>query len=196
MSENIKKKTCQHCLKEYTGSTSKNCCYPCYGRIKKYGTITPEKFNKICDNCGSMYLKINNRQRFCSKPCYMNKRKIETRIQYRIENNIDLNMPVKPKAPNGMGHREPHGYIYLTKMRHPNAQKKGRIYEHTFVMSEYLGRPLKKGESVHHKNGVRDDNRIENLELWHVGQPAGQRVEDKIKWAKEFLKEYGITTLD
>lgn len=37
---------------------------------------------------------------------------------------------------------------------------------------------------------LRDDNRIENLELWSVSHPAGQRVEDKIMWAKEFLCSY------
>ena len=45
-------------------------------------------------------------------------------------------------------------------------------------MEEKLGRKLVKGESVHHINGVRDDNRPENLELWITFQPYGQRASD------------------
>jgi hypothetical protein len=79
-------------------------------------------------------------------------------------------------------------YQYLEEMNHPNPWKNGDMVEHVFVMSEYLG-------TIHHKNGIKSDNRLENLELWNGPHPYGQRVEDILKWCKELLEEYGHTVI-
>lgn len=84
------------------------------------------------------------------------------------------------------------GYVLLTHPKykgHPNAQKHG-ILEHVLIMSEHLGRPIKPGETIHHKNGIRDDNNLDNLELWTKNHPYGTRVADLYKWATDFIDSY------
>lgn len=102
-------------------------------------------------------------------------------------------MDIERRAP-GEGGISRKGYVILHKPDHPNAGRFGKIPEHRYVMSEHIGRPLEKDETVHHRNGVRNDNRIENLELWCGGHGNGGRVEDMLAWAREIIKRYGNET--
>lgn len=78
------------------------------------------------------------------------------------------------------------GYVY----EYVDGERQAQL-QHRLVMERTLGRKLAKGESVHHRNGIRTDNRPENLELWVSWQPHGCRVSDLLAFAHEVIELYG-----
>jgi HNH endonuclease len=92
----------------------------------------------------------------------------------------------KNVRPAGAGAITSGGYI---RIQHP--KKNGKtILEHRWIMEQFLGRELLSFENIHHKNGNKQDNKIENLELWIKRQPTGQRAEDLYVWAQEIISTY------
>lgn len=106
------------------------------------------------------------------KPTDEHKQKIKkarTGMKFKQEwcDNISLARRSSHNGLNGYGHTKahPNGYVLAYAPMHPNAHKDGYIMEHTVIMEMQIGRYLSEDEVVHHKNGVRNDNRIENLLL-------------------------------
>lgn len=128
----------------------------------------------------------HNPKRLCSVPgCHLghSARGYCTTHLQRLKRTGEVGTATRLIAPRGSGYINPDGYRKIT------VDGKS-IFEHRHVMETILGRKLLKSENVHHINGIKLDNRPENLELWSKSQPCGQRVTDKIAWAREFLALY------
>lgn len=160
---------------------------------------------KNCLDCNEQHNKSGRYCRRCSYIRYSTKKCLKCDSQIDKRNVSGLCRECKPVfgvishykwvgGENGK-YIDKNGYVWVTTPPGHGRRLRGqrRMPEHRLVIEQNINRELFDFETVHHINGVRDDNRIENLELWARTQPPGQRVEDKIIWAKEFLSSYGYT---
>lgn len=152
------------------------------GRLTVVGEAPSRHFGKLCVSywvclcdCGRQKeVQTNSLRRGFTKSCGC------------LRSETVRNRMTGAENPGWKGgrNRTKDGYIKVS-----GGENRDRL-EHHLMMEKFLGRGLTPDETVHHRNGVRDDNRIENLELWASNHPSGQRVEDLVGWAKELLRKH------
>jgi hypothetical protein len=176
----FKPRACVTCATEFrpTGPAARFCSKAC-----RFGTAS-------CESCGEAFTKRPTQgaksprdNRFCSQSCRWKAAKRRDEYGRYVSDEgyivLDKRWSSKPSSKGLKG-----GYVRL------DLRRDGRMLEHRYVMQQVLGRKLLADETVHHVNGVRTDNRPENLELWASKHPPGQRVAQLVDYAVELLQRY------
>lgn len=175
-------RTCEVCSVEFPAlpkSLNRCCSRQCSGTIPRDRTRTDRYFQdetgqwwfhlsngtrtraneRTCEECGATFLYRGTggrpgQGRYCSQACA--NKAVKPRRNRRGEDH--------PNWKGGRHKRKADGYVTV-HITDPETRKRIWQLEHRHVMAQHLGRPLRDAETVHHRNGQRDDNRLENLEL-------------------------------
>jgi ribosomal protein S27AE len=173
----------------YTGSaTAKNprrlCSRKCADAFMARHSIT-----MTCVRCGAEYrVRPSQRSRrsiggFCSKRC---------------EGDSKIKRPLDRVHNGRIARLDQHGYVMLYEPDHPKAGNGGWFPEHRLVMEQQLGRALRTDEHVHHINGIKNDNRLENLTIMDANDHAALSSRDyrhainaKLKRLADYERRFG-----
>lgn len=161
------------------GKDPKYCCRRCGfdGKMLK-----DEDWQTDCVQCGKrMPIQrrpggtVNRLRKICSPICRSEFKKAEQR-------RLREGRTYEPRPAR-------HGYVRLV-VQGGYGEPSREILQHRHVMEQHLGRRLRSKETVHHINGQKTDNRLENLELFDSRHGPGQRVVDQVDWCVKLLAEY------
>lgn len=152
-----------------------------------------------CAGCPASFSQRNVKHLYCSKPCRLRARKAMDRpcgnpecVRQARAAGRYCSCCYRSKSKYGTHTRPPRQYKRVVDPGTGYVRVRisgGYDAEHRHVMSQVLGRALYPFENVHHRNGLKSDNRPENLELWATYQPSGQRVVDLVEFVARFYPD-------